>query len=111
MVFRPYKNTDADTIAKWISDEFSFRMWCADRFTSYPLSKDEFNRMYASDPSMKGLIAEQDGKTAGHLFVKNLGNGNYKFGLIIIDSSQRGKGIGNDVLYSLMVQMRCDEWR
>ncbi len=97
---RPYKQTDAEKIVGWITDEKAFRLWCADRFQSYPLSAEEFNKIYttSNSDSFFGMISEDEGEIIGHLFFQNLGNSKYKLGLIIVDSSKRGKGYGEKML-------------
>ena len=99
LTLRQYIPSDATTVVGWIKDEMSLRLWCADRFKSYPLAPNDFNKIYA-DLSMKGIIAEYYGKPVGHLFMKDLGENVCKFGLIIVDNSIRGKGFGKKMLSS-----------
>ncbi len=96
---RPYTFEDANKIISWIPDEQSFFLWCADRFKTYPLSNEEFNkRLYTNNNVYKGFIAVDEGEVIGHLFIEHLQNDRYKFGLIIVDSSKRGKGYGKKML-------------
>ena len=95
--FRPFTFNDAHTVLGWIKDETAFWLWCSDRFNSYPLSADEFCSIY-SDKSMQGYIAQDNGMPIGHLFMQNLGQNKYKFGLIVIDSTKRGCGYGRKML-------------
>ncbi len=99
ITFRPYENKDAETIASWIPNEKAFRLWCADRFKNYPLTAEEFNNIYKTG-ELSGLVAQDGNSVIGHLFMQNLGQDKYKFGLIIIDSSIRGKGYGKSMLLS-----------
>ncbi len=99
ITFRPYKNKDAEKIKGWLKNEKSFRLWCADRFKNYPLSLEEFNNIYKSG-ELSGFIAQDGDKTIGHLFMQKLGQNKYKFGLIIVDDSLRGKGYGKSMLLS-----------
>lgn len=96
---RPYKTSDAEHIVSWIEDENAFRLWCADRFENYPLSPEEFNKLYQNkNDDFLGIIAEDEGNIIGHFFIQRLQQDKYKFGLIIVDSTKRGKGYGKQML-------------
>ena len=96
---RPYKPTDSAHVVGWITNEEAFRLWCADRFENYPLSPEEFNKMYENKPNdLFGMIAEDNGDIIGHFFVQKLQQDRYKFGLIIVDNTKRGKGYGKRML-------------
>lgn len=97
---RAYTPQDGKTVVSWIGDERAFRMWCGDRFENYPLSADEFNKIYNAPTAIAGMIACDGGEAVGHFFVQPLGNGIYKLGLIIVDSQKRGKGYGKRMLES-----------
>ena len=97
ITLRPYKTEDAKIILSWIKNEKSFFLWCANRFNKYPISSDKFNNIYNTD-ELQGFIAEDDGKTIGHLFMQKLSDNRLKFGLIIVDSSIRRKGYGKSML-------------
>ena len=96
---RPYKTSDAEHIVSWIEDEKAFRLWCADRFKVYPLSPEEFNKLYQNrNVDFFGMIAEDEGNTIGHFFIQKVQQDKYKFGLIIVDNTKRGKGYGKGML-------------
>lgn len=96
---RKYETQDADRVISWITDERAFRLWCADRFEEYPLSAEVFNSIYDDQKHrLKGIIMEDENCPVGHLFVQNLGESSYKFGLIIVDNTKRGKGYGRRML-------------
>jgi RimJ/RimL family protein N-acetyltransferase len=97
ITLRPFTNNDANIVLGWITDETAFYMWCSDRFKTYPLPKEELCNIY-NDLSIKGYIAEDGKSDIGHLFVQHLGERDYKFGLIIVDPTQRGKGYGRKML-------------
>ncbi len=100
---RPYKSSDAEIIVNWIEDEKAFRLWCADRFKNYPLSPEEFNKLYQNrNEVFLGMIAEDKGDIIGHFFIQKLQQDKYKFGLIIVDSTKRGKGYGKQMLQSAL---------
>ncbi len=96
---RPYKSTDAKYIVNWIEDEKAFRLWCADRFENYPLLPEDFDKLYQNrNDDFFGMIAEDEGDIIGHFFIQRLQQDKYKFGLIIVDNTKRGKGYGKRML-------------
>jgi RimJ/RimL family protein N-acetyltransferase len=96
---RPYKTSDAEHILSWIEDENAFRLWCADRFENYPLLPEDFDKLYQNrNEDFFGMIAEDEGDIIGHFFIQKLNQDKYKFGLIIVDSTKRGKGYGKKML-------------
>ena len=101
ITLRPYKKEDAKTVLSWIKDERAFRLWCADRFDSFPLSAEKFNEIYASG-DFDGYIAQENGDTVGHLFMQKLSDDTVKFGLIIVDPSKRGNGYGKKMLLTAL---------
>ena len=96
---RPYKKEDANTIVGWISDEKAFRLWCADRFKSFPLTTDEFDSVYSqNNTQLSGFVLTDGETTVGHLFMQVLNDGKCKFGLIVVDNTKRGNGYGRQML-------------
>ena len=94
ITLRQYNYCDAKKIVSWLTDERAFRLWCADRFKSYPLTAEVFDEMYSAGKEYNGMIALDGEEAIGHLFIQNLDKGTYKFGLIIVDSTKRGNGYG-----------------
>lgn len=96
---RPYKSSDAKYIVNWIEDEKAFRLWCADRFENYPLLPEDFDKLYQNrNDDFFGMIAEDEDDIIGHFFIQRLQQDKYKFGLIIVDNTKRGKGYGKRML-------------
>ncbi|MBQ4116066.1 MAG: GNAT family N-acetyltransferase [Clostridia bacterium] len=96
---RPYKSSDAELIVNWIEDEKAFRLWCADRFEKYPLLPKDFDKLYQNrNDDFFGMIAEDEDDIIGHFFIQRLQQDKYKFGLIIVDNTKRGKGYGKRML-------------
>lgn len=96
---RPYKSSDAERIVNWIEDEKAFRLWCADRFENYPLLPEDFDKLYQNrNDDFFGMIAEDEDNIIGHFFIQRLQQDKYKFGLIIVDNTKRGKGYGKRML-------------
>ncbi len=95
---KPYNFDNADIILSWIPTEEAFFLWCADRFKDFPLSSDAFNNQLYNNDTYNGFVAVDEDEIIGHLFTQHLENNKYKFGLIIVDSSKRGKGYGKKML-------------
>jgi len=99
LTLRSYDTKDAITVTGWIKSEYSLRMWCADRFSGYPLPSEEFDSLYKNkENGFCGMIAEEDGEKIGHFFVKDKGCGRFGLGLIIVDPSKRRRGYGRKML-------------
>lgn len=43
IALRKYKSCDAQTIAKWLKNEYDFRQLSADRYESYPCMGENWN--------------------------------------------------------------------
>ncbi len=100
---RPYKACDAKEIVTWIKDERSFRMWCADRYESYPITAETMNAYYdryAYSDSFYEMTAFDDTGTVGHMIMRFTDDQKkvLRFGFIIIDDAKRGMGYGKKML-------------
>lgn len=100
---RPYKACDAQSITKWLKDEFAFRQWSADRYDKYPIAPEDMNLYYDRDKNnenMWGMTAFDDTGVVGH-FTMRFPAGSYeeiRLGFVIVDSEKRGKGYGKEML-------------
>lgn len=101
--FREFKESDAEIILGWITDEKSFRLWSADKYKNYPAKAGDINAFY-NELKLNGAMPLMfcDGKASiGHLVMRLLSGEPVKtvrFGFIIVDSSVRGKGYGKAML-------------
>lgn len=100
---RPYKPCDGDIIASWLQDETTFAMWSAYRY-QYPMTGAQFNaRMDAATDNPNEFmmtVLDEKGEPVGYFLLRNA---NYEansihIGFIVVDSSQRGKGYGAQML-------------
>ena len=103
MIFRPYRNSDASEIVKWIDSERELRLWSADRYGNYPINEEDINLNYETSSqlcSFYPFTLEDDGKVVGHLIMRVPVNDNsiIRFGFIIVDNSLRGKGYGKKII-------------
>lgn len=110
---RPYKACDAQTITKWIIDEYAFRQWSADRYEKYPITSEDMNSYYDRDRNNEciwGMTAFDDTGIVGH-FTMRFPNDNsldeIRLGFVIVDNKRRGNGYGKKML-SLAIQYAFD---
>ena len=109
---RPYKACDAETITKWLKDEYAFRQWSADRYEKYPITSDDMNGYYDRDRNnggIWGMTAFDDSGIVGH-FIMRFPNNSFdeiRLGFVIVDDSKRGQGYGKEML-SLAIQYAFD---
>lgn len=103
---RPYKKTDAEYILGWVKDGISFRKWSADRYERYPITADDMNRYYAqySCADFHILTAVEGNEVIGHLTIRFTDEAKKiaRFGFIIIDDAERGKGYGKQMVLSAL---------
>lgn len=110
---RPYKKCDAEYIVKWISDEYSFRQWSADRFESYPLTAEQLNEYYTqfedNHTNWQMTAFDENGIPVGHFIMRFLDEAmtTVRLGFVIVDHAFRGKGYGKEMI-SLATQYAFD---
>lgn len=104
---RPYKSCDSKRIADWIKNEETFVKWGGERFGSYPINAKIIDDKYkldngdcVEDDNFYPMTAFDDSGVVGHFIMRYI-NGNNKilrFGWVIVDDTQRGKGYGKQML-------------
>lgn len=103
MRIRPYLSTvDFDTLKKWISDERTHAMWCAN-LIQYPLEKENFEQVLLDFASRFGdspyVATTDDGKQIGFFcYSVNLETNEGMLKFVMVDNEQRGKGVGKEML-------------
>ena len=94
---RAYRNEDAKCVASWLKDEQEFMWWSAGKLGAFPLDPDALNDFYAQGiASGEGFprTMEEDGRVCGQMLMKKTDEETVHFGFIVVDGSQRGKGLG-----------------
>ena len=94
---RAYRNEDAKCVASWLKDEQEFMWWSAGKLGAFPLDPDALNDFYAQGiASGEGFprTMEEDGRVCGQMLMKKTDDETVHFGFIVVDGSQRGKGLG-----------------
>ena len=103
MIFRTYKEEDANEILSWIQNEKEFRLWSADRYSNYPAEPSDINDNYLECKKASNFYPftlEDEGKIIGHLILRNPGEDEnlIRLGFIIVDKKIRGKGYGKKLM-------------
>ena len=104
---RQYKPHDAETIISWIKDEEALRKWSSDRFGDFPITSEDINRKYLENngdcveaDNFYPLTAFDESGVVGHLILRytDAEKKVIRFGFVIVDDTQRGKGYGKQML-------------
>ncbi len=98
MRIRPYLNKDFEVISKWITDERSHALWCANLFP-YPLEKKGFDELLMQAEERfndSPFVATTDeGIVVGFFcFSVNLQTNEGFLKFVVIDDTIRNKGKG-----------------
>jgi len=105
---RPYKAMDAKYLIEWMEDEKTFVQWCANHLL-YPLSSEalvEYKKSCDNSEDSWLLTAiDENGRPVGHVLVKhvNFDENSIHLGHVIVDSKNRGNGLGKELLELVLV--------
>ena len=102
MRIRPYTYLDFPKIQKWIKDERTYAMWCAN-LIPYPLEAESFHDFFDELLEIKGDIpfvaTTDDGEPIGFFsYMLNYQTNSGFFKFVMIDSSKRGHGYGTEMM-------------
>lgn len=101
---RPYKACDAQVITKWLTNEYAFRQWSADRYEKYPITPEDMNLYYdreKNNENIGGMTVFDDTGIIGHFTMRFPNKSNFeeiRLGFVIVDDKQRRKGYGKEML-------------
>lgn len=104
MRIRPYIPVkDYEQLEKWIDDERTHALWCANRFP-YPMTQQSFHELLeknAMDWTDSAYVATEDnGQTIGFFCYSVNPQDNVGFlKFVIVDKTKRGKGYGKEMLH------------
>lgn len=93
---------DFDEIKNWTTDERTHAMWCAN-LIKYPIEKENFDNVMLEAATRFGdspfVATTDDGKVVGFFcYSVNLSTNEGMLKFIMVDPSQRGKGLGKAML-------------
>ena len=105
MQLRDYRPADADIICGWITNETALYEWSADRYGTYPLTPAAIEANYAPLRGSRRFLpltaVEENGDVLGHILIRYPNEDDdrtVRFGFVIVDPAQRGKGLGSTML-------------
>jgi RimJ/RimL family protein N-acetyltransferase len=100
MQLRPFNPNDAEKILSWCRDKHAFRLWSADRYKDFPAQPEEMMKQYEGQ-NMYPLTAVVGKVIVGHILLRYPSNDrtHIRFGFVIIDDTNRGKGYGKQMLH------------
>lgn len=105
MELRAFRNEDAAVICKWIRTEAELYRWSADRFNKFPLTGEDIVGSYTPQRESGRFFPltaiDESGKAVGHFIIRyprEDDDSTVRFGFVILDPEQRGKGLGKEML-------------
>lgn len=106
MRLRPYREADFEYVEKWIGDERTHAMWCAN-LMPYPLTKDSLHEFIAKNETQWGdcgyVFTDDAGCPKGFfIFLANVDDNSGFAKCIVVDRSIRGMGYGAQMLQMLL---------
>lgn len=106
MRLRPYRKADFTYIEKWIKNERTHALWCAN-ILPYPTTAQEFHNKLEQDEKAWGgcgyTFTDDRGKPVGFLTYSINERENSGFvTFAIVDNEYRGKGIGTQMMKLLL---------
>ncbi|MEG0491814.1 MAG: GNAT family protein [Clostridia bacterium] len=99
-VLRPYRASDAAKVVSWVRDEQTYECWCAGYVGRWPVTADMLNQCMQQHPASEPLIFELEAQPVAFLsaYYKDEAKTIVRFGFVILDDKQRGRGLGKQVL-------------
>lgn len=100
---RPYKQSDADYIVRWITDERIFYLWSAGRMGTYPVDGaglDAYYRSLSEQVCWQMTAVDEEDIPRGHLMMRFVDDNrnSLHLGHIVIDTTMRHRGYGRELL-------------
>ncbi|MBQ8920599.1 MAG: GNAT family N-acetyltransferase [Oscillospiraceae bacterium] len=105
MQLRAFQASDAAAVCTWLRTETELYQWSADRFNKFPLTAEDIMENYtpqiASGRFFPFTAADEMGNVLGHFIIRyprEDDDTTVRFGFVIVDPAQRGKGSGREML-------------
>ena len=105
---RRYKAMDAKYLIEWMEDEKTFVQWCANHLP-FPLSSEALEEYKKECDESKDIwlltAIDENGSPVGHILVKykKIDTDSIHLGHVIVDSKNRGNGLGKELLELVLV--------
>jgi RimJ/RimL family protein N-acetyltransferase len=98
----PFTSSDFEIFISWIDSE-ELLIQIAGNYFSYPLSKEQLQKYLNDEKNISFNVVESSNhKTIGHAEICKSDKTIYKIDKLIINASERGKGIGLLVMSELL---------
>lgn len=99
MSLRPFSAEDAPEILRWCESKHAFRLWSADRYHDFPAQPEDMMNQYEGE-GLFPLTAILNNAPVGHILLRYPSDDHsiVRFGFVIVDNEQRGKGYGKRLL-------------
>ena len=94
---KPFKKEDAVRLSLWLSDEQVFELVCGGKYGEYPVSAEDILNYYNALSNAYPMTAFFEDRAVGHILIVKSGE-NVLLGSVVIDSAERGKGLGKKML-------------
>lgn len=103
MNLRPLKNCDIPTIAGWLTDETMMHKWCANEFTTFPLTADALRAYFDARRDRDDYFefcAFDGSELLGHFILEFTDESKKEMwlGFVILAPEKRGKGLGKELV-------------
>ena len=105
MKLREFRNEDADIICRWLRTEAELYRWSADRFNKFPLTGGDIVANYTPQTESGRFFpltaVDDEDNVVGHFIIRyprEDDDSTVRFGFVILDPEQRGKGLGKEML-------------
>ncbi len=96
-MIKPFVKEHGSRVLSWLDTKAAFDLWSAGRFDSFPLKKDSLWEYYASEGYDAYSFFDQ-GELRGHFAKKRIDSLTVRLAFIVVDNTQRGKGLGSKML-------------
>lgn len=97
LTLKPFKNSDAAFFAELLKNEQTYALICGGKYGAYPASAQDIINYYVTLEGAYPMTAYCENKAVGHILICKNGE-NALLGSVVIDSAERGKGFGKEML-------------
>lgn len=97
LTLKSFKNSDASVLAELLKNEETYALICGNKYGAYPVSEQDIINYYSSLSGACPMTAFFENRAVGHILIVKNGQ-SVLFGSVAIDSAERGKGFGKEML-------------
>ncbi len=97
VTLKPFANGDAAFLAELLKNEQTYALVCGNKYGQYPVSAQDIINYYKNLSGAHPMTAFCGDRAVGHILICKSGE-NALMGSVVIDSAERGKGFGKEML-------------